>query len=102
DGIRDFHVTGVQTCALPISLRAVFTVVNVLMDTKNLHCCSVNPEGIGSVPPCEIVPVKTTIAVPTRSSTYFLVTMSSGSCGSATDRKSVVEGKSVERGVGRC
>src|SRR5690606_39410301 len=21
DGIRDFHVTGVQTCALPISLR---------------------------------------------------------------------------------
>src|SRR5690606_40316076 len=22
DGIRDFHVTGVQTCALPISLRA--------------------------------------------------------------------------------
>src|SRR5690606_39622247 len=23
DGIRDFHVTGVQTCALPISLRVV-------------------------------------------------------------------------------
>src|SRR5690606_40305439 len=23
DGIRDFHVTGVQTCALPISLRFV-------------------------------------------------------------------------------
>src|SRR5690606_39356450 len=23
DGIRDFHVTGVQTCALPISIRAV-------------------------------------------------------------------------------
>src|SRR5690606_39715621 len=22
DGIRDFHVTGVQTCALPISIRA--------------------------------------------------------------------------------
>src|SRR5690606_40527556 len=22
DGIRDFHVTGVQTCALPISLKA--------------------------------------------------------------------------------
>src|SRR5690606_40324054 len=22
DGIRDFHVTGVQTCALPISVRA--------------------------------------------------------------------------------
>src|SRR5207302_6372491 len=24
DGIRDFHVTGVQTCALPISLPAVY------------------------------------------------------------------------------
>src|SRR5690606_26108715 len=23
DGIRDFHVTGVQTCALPISIRAI-------------------------------------------------------------------------------
>src|SRR6266511_5203100 len=23
DGIRDFHVTGVQTCALPISIEAV-------------------------------------------------------------------------------
>src|SRR5690606_40835782 len=25
DGIRDFHVTGVQTCALPISLQSVFS-----------------------------------------------------------------------------
>src|SRR5690606_40015789 len=23
DGIRDFHVTGVQTCALPISIRPI-------------------------------------------------------------------------------
>src|SRR5690606_40937661 len=27
DGIRDFHVTGVQTCALPIFLAAGMTVV---------------------------------------------------------------------------
>src|SRR5690606_40758797 len=26
DGIRDFHVTGVQTCALPISQRSIDTV----------------------------------------------------------------------------
>src|SRR5690606_40394118 len=26
DGIRDFHVTGVQTCALPISVHASFTL----------------------------------------------------------------------------
>src|SRR5690606_40509615 len=29
DGIRDFHVTGVQTCALPISLgRAMLRLIN--------------------------------------------------------------------------
>src|SRR5690606_39738452 len=26
DGIRDFHVTGVQTCALPISLPEIYAV----------------------------------------------------------------------------
>src|SRR5690606_41043679 len=26
DGIRDFHVTGVQTCALPISVSAVLEI----------------------------------------------------------------------------
>src|SRR5207302_7574877 len=28
DGIRDFHVTGVQTCALPICRRAAQTVLS--------------------------------------------------------------------------
>src|SRR5690606_39506815 len=31
DGIRDFHVTGVQTCALPISHRGQVLVVAVVM-----------------------------------------------------------------------
>src|SRR5690606_40769683 len=26
DGIRDFHVTGVQTCALPISMTAMYAL----------------------------------------------------------------------------
>src|SRR5690606_40366472 len=30
DGIRDFHVTGVQTCALPISSGKAFTTSSVL------------------------------------------------------------------------
>src|SRR5690606_40884928 len=29
DGIRDFHVTGVQTCALPIWLRGLYPVAVV-------------------------------------------------------------------------
>src|SRR5690606_39663816 len=28
DGIRDFHVTGVQTCALPISLKDHLEIIN--------------------------------------------------------------------------
>src|SRR5690606_40110115 len=32
DGIRDFHVTGVQTCALPISDDLFFTVDGKLED----------------------------------------------------------------------
>src|SRR5207302_8133831 len=32
DGIRDFHVTGVQTCALPISLaRAFARIVSLII-----------------------------------------------------------------------
>src|SRR5690606_39545074 len=29
DGIRDFHVTGVQTCALPIFSHSVFNVMSI-------------------------------------------------------------------------
>src|SRR5690606_41068815 len=32
DGIRDFHVTGVQTCALPISLRRM-----LVMETERVN-----------------------------------------------------------------
>src|SRR5690606_40868519 len=31
DGIRDFHVTGVQTCALPIYLFSLFVFFEVLL-----------------------------------------------------------------------
>src|SRR5690606_39928002 len=38
DGIRDFHVTGVQTCALPISLLNTFPglVTNSLSKSNSL------------------------------------------------------------------
>src|SRR5690606_39368553 len=35
DGIRDFHVTGVQTCALPISVK-VKVPVTVVMGERDL------------------------------------------------------------------
>src|SRR5436309_11293109 len=35
DGIRDFHVTGVQTCALPI-LILLFCVIGVYSESSNV------------------------------------------------------------------
>src|SRR5690606_41210059 len=34
DGIRDFHVTGVQTCALPISLKYKEFMLLIFLDTE--------------------------------------------------------------------
>src|SRR5690606_40698560 len=34
DGIRDFHVTGVQTCALPISISRVRRAGRTRVDTR--------------------------------------------------------------------
>src|SRR5690606_35964825 len=36
DGIRDFHVTGVQTCALPISTAAMFYIDQQTIDYLKL------------------------------------------------------------------
>src|SRR5690606_40730689 len=40
DGIRDFHVTGVQTCALPISTHAASSCRSVTV--PNAGCSPVN------------------------------------------------------------
>src|SRR2546427_8856936 len=37
DGIRDLTVTGVQTCALPISLRDDFAAVRLPVDVTGFH-----------------------------------------------------------------
>src|SRR5690606_40716994 len=44
DGIRDFHVTGVQTCALPISLMdswAYRSYLSELLSTQGLSADSI-------------------------------------------------------------
>src|SRR5690606_39522005 len=41
DGIRDFHVTGVQTCALPIWASRALTGAWIETDsTQSAHSCS--------------------------------------------------------------
>src|SRR5690606_39865205 len=41
DGIRDFHVTGVQTCALPISVQVEKSVENFLLYLATLRAGAV-------------------------------------------------------------
>src|SRR5690606_39289553 len=49
DGIRDFHVTGVQTCALPISDDGLhITAARIQVNQRDLHTASVE-RGIGPV-----------------------------------------------------
>src|SRR5690606_123980 len=48
DGIRDFHVTGVQTCALPILLDQK-TLVRPAPDTTGTYECQLVPSGPGFV-----------------------------------------------------
>src|SRR5690606_39457961 len=41
DGIRDFHVTGVQTCALPILTSAIRIVIDAApRNTANASTCA--------------------------------------------------------------
>src|SRR5690606_39864979 len=43
DGIRDFHVTGVQTCALPISGSGSFTNPDCWAEDDLIHLFSTRP-----------------------------------------------------------
>src|SRR5207302_7391493 len=84
DGIRDFHVTGVQTCALPISggRRAAYSASSFL---RVANCAGVND----------------LTAMPTGSSGFtsgsFLVTISGG----ASLAKTTCALRSEERRVGK-
>src|SRR5690606_39527086 len=50
DGIRDFHVTGVQTCALPISTPAPPAGVRRTWGTPHVALGIADVRGIASVP----------------------------------------------------
>src|SRR5690606_41164623 len=92
DGIRDFHVTGVQTCALPIyralDLAKVASLMRlpVLVDGRNVFQLEV-ARAAGF----------TYLSIG-RPDVYVETTHRPAS---AVDRKSVVEGKSVDAGARR-
>src|SRR5207253_4837679 len=47
DGIRDGHVTGVQTCALPIFISATKGYVVSKIGAEGVHCALIPERGIG-------------------------------------------------------
>src|SRR5258707_2046594 len=48
DGIRDIGVTGVQTCALPISCRALFTSSTLVLFSTNTTRSTTETLGVGT------------------------------------------------------
>src|SRR5690606_21389470 len=58
DGIRDFHVTGVQTCALPISV----TVRVTLFGPKSAQVKSVISIEVVAIPQASVLPPSTSAA----------------------------------------
>src|SRR5690606_40485725 len=87
DGIRDFHVTGVQTCALPISNTAANYNVDIFIENRAIAGAAVPSENSeysialrGQAPIVMVDGIQRDI---------FSI--------DPEDRKSVVEGKSVDR-----
>src|SRR5690606_41066743 len=63
DGIRDFHVTGVQTCALPIShgpTRAEHRCTEIIFRTSSSSSSGTGP---GPAPSAAVVRQKTVVDV---------------------------------------
>src|SRR5690606_41096130 len=83
DGIRVFHVTGVQTCALPISPRTLSSNAARYASRSSSSTVALAP-----------VVVATLTTTSTRPSSRTVVSTSARHCSrSDIDRKSVVEGK---------
>src|SRR5688572_33340408 len=88
DGIRDLTVTGVQTCALPISLRGILAVMQA--DTKAVHNRLRRIEG-------QVRGLQRMV----EEDAYCIDILTQVAAVQTADRKSVVEGKGVDLGGGR-
>src|SRR5690606_39842602 len=76
DGIRDFHVTGVQTCALPIYEDKITEIIDrfhTISKNKNLHIMGLKTSG-GMEEEIEdlVRGVDIVVATPTRARAVYL------------------------------
>src|SRR5690606_39338606 len=98
-GIRDFHVTGVQTCALPICDDGVTTreaVIRRTVVSERMH----RVEGITTTTPLPPTCCSTRVATEQERDPVPVQRRDRPAAAEEpdADRKSVVEGKSVQRG----
>src|SRR5690606_41077607 len=97
-GIRDFHVTGVQTCALPISGVSA----NPFLDPAfTIHWSLHTPDQIESAIEAAIADgqaaIDTIAALPLADVTFDNTFLALEQAGELLDRKSVVKGKKRSR-----
>src|SRR5690606_39370206 len=99
DGIRDFHVTGVQTCALPISARAARCASDPPVHSAPSPASAAHwrsPSTTSPICPTHACPTPGRDPPPGREARSRLGRPQD----LARDRKSVVQGKRVELGGG--
>src|SRR5690606_40728947 len=97
DGIRDFHVTGVQTCALPISSPSnQAAAAGISVAVVGIDAVGAGLAGLAAAAGAALLPF--TCRVRAGSTAYS--SRSSSVFHQGIDRKSVVEGKRVARGGG--
>src|SRR5690606_40187694 len=96
DGIRDFHVTGVQTCALPISLVTALVVLPTASRASVVLRTSLSMLLISAMPPAlSVTGPKASRATTTPASASMVVTAMA-----KIGRASCRERGEVEVGVG--
>src|SRR5690606_40009818 len=97
DGIRDFHVTGVQTCALPISMVAL-TAAPMVVTTTNQTISRARRNTMPRQPrPARVAPT----TAPAMFASVYSETRPNRQELIHRDRKSVVQGKKGEPAHGR-
>src|SRR5690606_40062788 len=87
DGIRDFHVTGVQTCALPILTSSAAAVMEVGMTAVNCSIIWSGTLGIAN---------RTLLRKPLRKAAVIIDRLTPNS-----EKPGTVHGRSEERRVGK-
>src|SRR5690606_40243371 len=96
DGIRDFHVTGVQTCALPILVRTFDEMVDAadLEPPDDEH----DPEGTTAYERAQVTSLARAARTRLHDLDRAVAAVDDDEFGSCEDRKRVVEGESAEGG----